>query len=372
MSSPLSAADDYPIHQTAEVIRHPAISDRNFYDRYYFMLHDSKGELMVVMGMGQYPNLSVQDAFVLVRQGTMHRIVRASRTLANDRMDTSVGPFKIEILEGLKRIRYTLEPNEHGVSFDLTWTGAIEPVLEHRHYIRQMERVLFDTQRFAQTGFWEGHLIVDGERTEITGPQWRGARDRSWGVRPVGEPEPAGILATGPLLMSMWNYHPMQFDDYSIVCICSERPDGSRDLENATRVWNDPARPPEHLGRSEHEHVFIPGTRRLSSSVLTFPYAPGGPITITATPLIESHIAIGTGYSPEPDWKHGMYQGELAVQGIALDTERDAAQFYGIVDAAARFETNTGDVGYGLHEYMFLGPFPKYNLTGILDGAPDN
>jgi len=293
VSSPLSAADDYPIHQTAEVIRHPAISDRNFYDRYYFMLHDSKGELMVVMGMGQYPNLSVQDAFVLVRQGTMHRIVRASRTLANDRMDTSVGPFKIEILEGLKRIRYTLEPNEHGVSFDLTWTGAIEPVLEHRHYIRQMERVLFDTQRFAQTGFWEGHLIVDGERTEITGPQWRGARDRSWGVR-------------------------------------------------------------------------------LSSSVLTFPYAPGGPITITATPLIESHIAIGTGYSPEPDWKHGMYQGELAVQGIALDTERDAAQFYGIVDAAARFETNTGDVGYGLHEYMFLGPFPKYNLTGILDGAPDN
>jgi hypothetical protein len=55
---------------------------------------------------------------------------------------------------------------------------------------------------------------------------------------------------------------------------------------------------------------------------------------------------------------------------VALDTERDADRFFGIVDAASRFETNTGDVGYGLHEYMFLGEFPKYGLTGILDGAP--
>ena len=66
-----------------------------------------------------------------------------------------------------------------------------------------------------------------------------------------------------------------------------------------------------------------------------------------------------------------MYQGpELVVQGVALDTERDADRFWGIVDAAARFETSTGDVGHGLHEYMFLGEFPKYGLTGILDGAP--
>ena len=77
-----------------------------------------------------------------------------------------------------------------------------------------------------------------------------------------------------------------------------------------------------------------------------------------------------TGYAPEPDWKHGMYQGDLVVQGVELDTEKDRDRFWGIVDAAAKFETNTGDVGYGLHEYMFLGDFPKYNLTGMLDGAP--
>jgi len=371
MSSALSPFDDYPIHQVAEVLRHPATSDRNFYDRYYNMAHDSTGEVMLITGFGQYPNLSVQDAFVLVRRGTEHRVVRASRPLGHDRMDTSVGPFSLEVIEGLKRIRFALAPNEHGVSFDLTFTGTVPPVLEARHYIRQMERITFDTQRFAQTGFWEGHILVDGARIDVTGPNWRGTRDRSWGVRPVGDPEPPGILATGPFAMSMWNYDPIQFDDYSIVYMCSERPDGSRDLEHATRVWADPDTAIEQLGRPEHEHEFISGTRRIRRSTLSFPHAPGGALEIEVTPLIESHIAIGTGYGPEPDWKHGMYHGpETVVQGVALDTERDAERFFGIVDAASRFETNTGDVGYGLHEYMFLGEFPKYGLTGILDGAP--
>jgi hypothetical protein len=369
----LAPSDDYPIHQAAEVIRHPATSDRNFYDRYYFMLHSSSDELMMIMGLGQYPNLSVQDAFALFRRGTTHKVVRASRELGVDRMDTTVGPFRVEVLEGLKTVRYVLEPNDHGLSFDLTWTGAFPAMLEAPHYIRQYERVMFDTQRFAQTGNWSGEVLLGDESIKIEGPQWRGARDRSWGVRPVGEPEPPGVAASGREgpAMSMWNYDPMMFDDYSIVYICSEKPDGSRDMENATRVWKDPSRPNEHLGRPDHEHEFVSGTRVVKRSKLSFPHAPGGAIEIEVTPLMNSHIGVGTGYAPEPDWKHGMYQGpDVVVQGVDLDTEKDADRFWGIVDAAARFETNTGDVGYGLHEYMFLGEFPKYRLTGILDGAP--
>ena len=368
----LSPYDDYPIHQTAEVLRHPATSDRNFYDRYYFMLHDSTGDLMMIMGLGQYPNLSVQDAFGLVRRATMHRVVRASRELGADRMDTSVGPFRIEVLEGLQRVRFVLEPNEHGLAFDVTFTAAAPAVLEPRHFIRQYERAVFDTQRFAQTGFWAGSITIDDEVVDVSGPSWRGTRDRSWGVRPVGEPEPAGVTVTGRAgpAICMWNYDPMQFDDYSIIYILEENPDGSRDIEGATRVWNDASKGVEDLGRPEHEHEFVSGTRQLARSKLSFPHAPGGPLDIEVTPLMNTHIGAATGYAPEPDWKHGMYQGDLVVQGVDLDTERDADRFWGIVDSAARFETSTGDVGYGLHEYMFLGPFPKYGLTGILDPAP--
>ena len=73
----LSSMDDYPLHQIAEVIRHVGTSDRNFYDRYYFNLHASSDELFLAMGLGQYPNLAVQDAFAVVRRGDRHLVVRA-------------------------------------------------------------------------------------------------------------------------------------------------------------------------------------------------------------------------------------------------------------------------------------------------------
>ncbi len=153
----LSKMDDYPLHQVSETIRHVGTSDRNFYDRYYFNLHGSSDELFMVMGMGQYPNLAVQDAFAVVRRGDAHVVVRASKELG-DRMDTSVGPFRIEVIEPLQKLRFVLEPNEHGISFDLVWNATIQAFLEPRQYIRKYGRVLFDTQRFFQTGTWEGTL----------------------------------------------------------------------------------------------------------------------------------------------------------------------------------------------------------------------
>src|SRR5215470_19592044 len=113
----LSPLDDYPLHQVADVIRHVGTSDRNFYDRYYFNLHGSSSELFMVMGLGQYPNLGVQDAFAVVQRGGRHRVVRASRELG-DRMDTTVGPFRVEVVKPLHAVRFILEPNEHGIACD--------------------------------------------------------------------------------------------------------------------------------------------------------------------------------------------------------------------------------------------------------------
>jgi hypothetical protein len=360
----LSRMDDYPVHQVAESIRHVATSDRNFYDRFYFNLHGSNDDLFMVMGMGQYPNLGVQDAFAVVRRGTAHRVVRASRALG-DRADTSVGPFRIEILEGLRRLRFVLEPNEHGIEFDVTWEGAIPAFEEPRQYIRQQGRVIFDTMRFAQTGYWSGSLRVGEERFEVTPDRWWGTRDRSWGVRPVGEPEPAGIRAGKFALEGLWNYAPIQFRDFSLIYMCNEHDDGTRPLQEAVRIFADPNREPEWLGRPEHEHVLVSGTRRVHSSTLRFPEAPGAPFEVKVTPLVDLYVGIGTGYGFDADWRHGMYQGPLVVQGLELDTERDKERFMGLIDSLSRFELD-GETGYGLHEYMFLGPFERYGLEGLL------
>ncbi|WP_206185125.1 hypothetical protein [Thermoactinospora rubra] len=194
----LSPLDDYPVHQAPEVMRHVATSDRNFYDRYYFNCHDGTGELMLLVGLGQYPNLGVTDAFACVRHADIHRVVRASRELGDDRMDTRVGPFRVEVLEGLKRLRVVLEPTEHGLSFDLAWEGTIPATLEPRHFLRWQERVVFDSLRLAQTGRWSGHIRVGDVEIPVTPDRWQGTRDRSWGIRPVGEPEPPGIQVKNP------------------------------------------------------------------------------------------------------------------------------------------------------------------------------
>ena len=361
----LSQMDDYPLHQIADVIRFAGTSDRNFYDRYYFNLHASSDELFMVMGLGQYPTLGTQDCFAVVRRKHQHHVVRGSRELG-DRMDTSVGPFRIEVVKGLEKLRFVLEPRrDQPIAFDLTWEGAIPAFLEPRQYIRKHGRVLFDSVRFAQTGYWSGQLQVADETFAVTPERWKGSRDRSWGIRPVGEFEPPGIHASTPIMEGMWNYAPMQFDDFSIIYICHEHNTGERQLEEAVRVWRDPAREPEWLGRPEHRHnvvVKTPYLTRIDHSHIRFPQAPGGAVEVAVTPLTHVWVMVGTGYGLEPDWKHGMYQGALKVESLSLDMERDQARMMGLVDHAARFELSTGEVGYGLFEYGFFGQFDQYHI----------
>ena len=217
----ISSWDDYPIHQIAEPIRHVGTSDRNFYDRYYFNLHGSSDELFMVMGMGQYPNLAVQDAFACVRarreppRGA--RVARARRPHGHRGRPVPGRGARA----AASACASSLEPTEHGIAFDLTWEGAIPAFEEPRQFIRRHGRVLFDTLALrADRAAGSGTLEVGGERFAVTPDRWWGTRDRSWGVRPVGEAEPPGIRRRRRSMAGMWNYFPMQFDDHSILYIC--------------------------------------------------------------------------------------------------------------------------------------------------------
>lgn len=226
----VSSWDDYPVHQTSEFVRHAATSDRNFYDRYYFNLHPSNGDYFAIFGLGQYPNLGVTDAFCAVTRGDAHHVVRASRPL-DDRADLSVGPVRVEVIEPLRKLRVTVEhnrPDDSQIAMDVTWTGSIAVFEEPRHYLRTRGTVIFDTQRFAQTGRWAGTLSIAGEDFTVDPDRCGGVRDRSWGVRPVGESQPDGIRKTISVMAGMWNYMPCDFGDHSLMYICHEEPDGSQ------------------------------------------------------------------------------------------------------------------------------------------------
>ena len=348
----LSPLDDLPIHQAALPVRQPATSDRNFYDRYYFNCHPCSADLFLVLGQGQYPNLGVQDAFALVRRGDEHRVVRASRELGLDRLDLTVGPFAIDVVEGLKVLRCTLDAPEHGLAYDLTWTGAVPAFQEPAHVDRDANgRAFLDACRLAQLGSWEGWLEVDGDRIEVTPDRWWGSRDRSWGIRPVGEPEPPGNLVDRPSAGFRWLYAPFRMPDHAMVLICQERDDGSRVLEEAVRLWPDGR--VEHLGRPEHDLTWDaagPGLFGLvERGTLRF-----GAVEVDVEVVLPVHIGVGTGYGFDGDgWRHGKYQGPLVVEGKVWDlgTDEGRGAMFGIVDAVARF-TCDGQVGWGLLEWL--------------------
>ena len=54
--------DEYPIHQLPLSLEYVGTGDRNFYDRCYFAGHDRTGDILLITGLGVYPNLGVTDA----------------------------------------------------------------------------------------------------------------------------------------------------------------------------------------------------------------------------------------------------------------------------------------------------------------------
>ena len=117
----------------------------------------------------------------------------------------------------------------------------------------------------------------------------------------------------------------------------------------------------EQLGRTVHHHEFQQGIRLLARSTIEFPDAG---FAIRCTPILANFLGVGTGYGLDTDWRHGMYQGpDTVVQGRVYDVA-DIAPIgaMAVIDQSARFEYD-GNVGYGLYEHAFSGPWPQYGLS---------
>lgn len=363
----ISPLDEYPIHQAPLPIAWPASSDRNFYDRCYFNAHDRTGDIFVITGMGYYPNLGTKDAYLLVARGNEHTAVHLSDLCDGDRLHQQVGGYRIHVEEPLQRIRVELDETD-GISADLTWNGLFPVLQEERHVLRSGARTTLDAQRFAQLGSWSGHVTVDGDRIEVAPDRWIGSRDRSWGIRPVGEAEPAGAPADPPFEGMWWLYTPFAFDDFAVIVILQEDPHGYRTLNDVHRVWPDGR--VEQLGWPLVKVHYASGGRTPTGATITCTTPEGTRLVMETESLRATPLHVGGGYGGDPDWTHGVWRGEKFTERLTYSLDDDAVKgrfMFGCVDHVGRAELTEDGVtheGWGLFEHFCIG---RHDPSGFAD-----
>ncbi len=357
-------ADEYPLHQTPLSLGYVGSSDRNFYDRCYFNAHDRSGDVFLVTGLGVYPNLGVIDAYATVRVGDRQHTVRCSDALGSDRLHPRVGPYRVEVIEPLQQVRVVCDGGEGGVEFDLTWDGSFPAVMEQPHVMRTGARPILDASRFAQVGSWTGTLRAGDTEYAVTPDLWMGTRDRSWGIRPVGEAEPPGRNSESPIEGFWWLYVPLRFDDHALIVIVQEQPDGFRTLNDATRVWANGRH--EQLGWPEVDITYDPGTRHPTSARLTLKARGGAPFDVEIDTLGFVALNVGAGYGGDPDWTHGQWRGAGWVEHDTYDLTDPAVAGrvpFSVVDHVAHARIDSAE-GWGMFEH---GTFGRHDPSGFAD-----
>ncbi|MCW2959531.1 MAG: hypothetical protein JWP18_2334 [Solirubrobacterales bacterium] len=366
----ISPADDLLIHQTPELHRYVATSDRRFYDRHFMTGHSCSDELFFMLGIGSYPNLGVIDAFASVAVGDEQLTTRGSREIGVDRLDTTaIGPIGIEVLEGLRRLRVWCRPDhDQGVELELEWTAAVEMFQEDPHFSRVLGRVMQQATRLIQTGHWSGHITVGGRRYDVTPDTWWGGRDRAWGVRSLGlEREPPGIQQAHKVSSDrppLWIWSPMQFEDHTLHFSLSEHASGKRGLETVHRIPRiGRGGELEVLDAPDHDLEFDPQTREFLGGSVSFAESDGRRTSVRLTPLRRAYLRAGTGYGGPDPWRHGKYMGATWSSTVTHDLGDTAVTAkIGPTHVVCRMETDTGLTGYGTFETQVYGTFPRYGF----------
>jgi hypothetical protein len=375
--------DEYPIHQVPLSMEYVGTSDKDFYDRNIFhVIPHGQHDMQLIAGFGVYPNLGVRDAYCCVRVGTKQYTVRASDAMDNDRMRMEVGPIRIEVIEPLKRVRVVCEgggtADEGEVSCDMEWTPYVPIHDEAHHIMRTGTKTILDASRFLGIGQWTGVVRAGGQEFQLDHENFTGTRDRSWGIRPVGESTPPGRWAAELEPKLHWFWIPLRFKDFCTVVLIQEESDGYRTHSEAVRMWTEESgvftehHGTEQLGWPQVDVRYRSGTRHPESATIHMITRDRTPVTIEVETLGCMPLNVGCGYGADPDWSHGQWRGRDWVNRQAYDLTDPAVAGrvpFSVIDHLAR--ARCGDeVGYGIFEHGTIGRHDPSGFTGLFDVAP--
>jgi hypothetical protein len=234
-----------------------------------------------------------------------------------------------------------------------------------------------DVTRFAQFGRWSGELRYADRTVKLDPRRVVGVKDRSWGVRPLGPPDP-GLAPQPPArTQAFFLWAPIHWRDRCTHFGVFEDGDAHRWHSDGAFVpayaspdeipgAEDPAL--ERMAAVDHEIEYVPGTRRAARAKIGLVQRSGARTEIDLEPLLCFQMK-GIGYM-HPEWGHGLWKGELAVGGEswkcdALDPLAFDNQHIQLVVRA----TCGDERGIGVLEQLSFGPHARYGFEKLLDPA---
>jgi hypothetical protein len=369
--------DDFMIHQTSDPVAQPGPSDRNFYDRYWFNGFDAHGEYVFEIGFGIYPNRRVMDAhFSVVVDGQQH-CFHASRRAPRERSHMRVGPLRIEVVKPMRIVRVCIEPNQTDIACDLTFHARSVPTQEPKNVMRDDGRLIMDTTRFTQLGSWGGSFVAGDLRRKLSHGEVYGIRDKSWGVRPVGEPETGapGKLTTAPGVY--WVWAPVFFDDFCTQFQTFEDHDGKPTQVGAAVLplyasideipgGEDPGH--REMATARHRIQWKKGTRLAERAEIDLVGSRGETHAIILEPMLRFQM-LAIGYQ-HPEWGHAFWKGEEAIGSESWSLNDLDPLDYKHIHTHQICRARMGEKrGIGTLETVVFGRHDPSGFKTILDGA---
>jgi hypothetical protein len=288
-----------------------------------------------------------------------------------ERMDLSVGPISVEVIEPLKTLRLRVALTD-GIGADLVCEGRSFPCEEPRFTRRIGPRTLMDVTRFTQNIRWRGVVEAPGARFDYAPQVSFGTRDRSWGVRPIGAADPQPTVPQH-LPQFYWLWAPTNFPNLALYAHVNEDEEGHAWNSRASLAMDGAdAGQFLHLRHPRFRPTWKTGTRQAQHCVLDVEDKTGRAHTVSWTPLAHFQMK-GIGYG-HPDWAHGGWRGDLAVatesfKPAELDPLVPNNLHIQAICKARHDGAGTGSDGIGILEQLVIGPHAPSGFKTILDGA---
>jgi hypothetical protein len=364
----LTGQDDLIGHQLPTTFDQIDNSDPAWMERLWYTGHPiASQDIIFDIGLGYHPNRNVMDAFAGVAINGRQWNFRLSRQLRPNPLTTAIGPLSITVLEGLKRHRLVLGPNDSGIQFDIEFISDLNPHEETPHLRRRDGRVTENMARAQQLGRYSGWLEVNGQRHALTTEGWWGQRDHSWGVRSeMRSDESTPPLTFYPPFLYAWA--TVQFKDRGLHVFFKERAPGNKIYLSGEEVFKLGSRVSSRNQLEDVQHDMVwkddPLGQSLDSARLDLSFADGRKKTLHITTRPTRYFLKGGLYGGLKGWFHGDFKGALYSEHDQWDLSQPEVRRMVRTLADQIIEVRDGDeIGHGIIEYGVGKGYARYEAV---------